>query len=310
MSNGVLALTNVTKCFGTKIAVNDVSFALNAGERVALIGHNGAGKTTLMKMILGLTPASDGDIIVLGDRPGSHHARENTAFLPENIVFHRSMTGREVLRLLARLKSATANQVDTLLGKVGLTDAADQRIRTYSKGMRQRLGLAQALLGKPKLLLLDEPTSGLDPHLRQAFYAMVDELAASGTTVLLSSHLLTELEARTDRIAIMREGRLLACAPLNELRRQAALPIKIRIDVKETERSRIAAALNGQEINGQTVGLSVLMADKMKTLAQIASFGDAVNDIDLILPDLSDLHAHVAMVGLDGAIDRVDRSKI
>ena len=299
MSGGVLSLDNVTKCFGQKTAVDDVTLELNAGERVALIGHNGAGKTTLMKMILGLLSPTAGGITVLGDRPGSNHARENIAFLPENIAFHRSMTGREVLTLLARLKSAAVDQVDMLLEKVGLADAAGQRIRTYSKGMRQRLGLAQALLGKPKLLLLDEPTSGLDPNLRQAFYAMVDELAASGATVLLSSHLLTELEARTDRIAIMREGRLVACDPLDSLRRKAALPVKIRIDVKETERSRIASALNGQEINGQTVGLSVLMADKMKTLAQIASFGDAVNDVELIPPDLADIYVATSG-GVDG----------
>ncbi len=303
MSSGVLSLENVTRRFGAKTVVDDVTLDLQPGERVALIGHNGAGKTTLFKMILGLLPASSGEITVLGDRPGGDLARQNIAFLPENIAFHRSMTGREVLTLLARLKSAAADQVDTLLERVGLTDAADQRIRTYSKGMRQRLGLAQALLGKPKFLLLDEPTSGLDPHLRQSFYEMVDELAASGATVLLSSHLLTEVAERTDRIAIMREGRLVACAPLNDLRRRAALPIRIRIDVRETDRSRIADALNGQEINGQTVGLSILMADKMRTLAQIASFGDAVNDIELIPPDLADLYAHVATVD---AIDNVD----
>ncbi|MGH1482998.1 MAG: ABC transporter ATP-binding protein [Geminicoccales bacterium] len=302
MTSNVLSLDNVTKRFGAKMAVDDVTLELNAGERVALIGHNGAGKTTLMKMILGLTPASSGTITVLGDRPGSDQARKSIAFLPENIAFHRSMTGREVLTLLARLKSAAADQVETLLERVGLADAADQHIRTYSKGMRQRLGLAQALVGEPKLLLLDEPTSGLDPHLRQSFYAMVDELAASGATVLLSSHLLTELEARTDRIAIMREGHLVACAPLSDLRRRAALPIKIRIDVKETERSRIASALNGQEINGQTVGLSVLTADKMKTLAQIASFGDAVNDVELISANLDDLYTVAASDSVDGSL--------
>ena len=301
MSASILSLDKVTKCFGAKTAVDDVTLALNVGERVALIGHNGAGKTTLMKMILGLTSASDGSISVLGDRPGSDQARENIAFLPENIAFHRSMTGREVLTLLARLKSAAIDQVDTLLERVGLANAADQRIRTYSKGMRQRLGLAQAFLGEPKLLLLDEPTSGLDPSLRQAFYAMVDELAASGAAVLLSSHLLTELEARIDRVAIMREGCLVACAPLNDLRRQADLPIKIRIDVKETECSRIASALNGQEVNGQTVGLSVQMADKMKTLSQIASFGDAVNDVELIPPNLADLYV-AASDCVDGSV--------
>ena len=260
------------------------------GERVALIGHNGAGKTTLMKMILGLLSPTAGGITVLGDRPGSDCARKNIAFLPESIAFHRSMTGREVLTLFARLKSAAASQVDTLLERVGLADAADQRIRTYSKGMRQRLGLAQALLGEPKLLLLDEPTSGLDPMLRQSFYAMVDELAASGATVLLSSHLLTELEARTDRVAIMRDGRLVACGPLAKLREDAALPLCIRLNVRDADRNRIASALNGQSINGQAVNLTVLMADKMKTISQIAAFGDAIEDVELIQPSLDDLY--------------------
>ncbi|MGI9490126.1 MAG: ABC transporter ATP-binding protein [Geminicoccaceae bacterium] len=301
MSNGVLSLDHVTKRFGRKAAVDDVTLGLNAGERVALIGHNGAGKTTLMKMILGLLPPTAGNVAVLGDKPGGDHARKNIAFLPENIAFHRSMTGREVLTLLARLKSAAADQVDRLLERVGLADAADQRVRIYSKGMRQRLGLAQALLGKPKLLLLDEPTSGLDPHLRQAFYAMVDELAASGATALLSSHLLTELEARIDRIAIMSEGRLVACAPLAKLREDAALPLRIRLQVRDADRSRIASAMNGQSINGQTVNLTILMADKMKTLAQIAAFGDAIEDVEIIQPSLDDLYVATSN-SVDGSV--------
>ena len=301
MSGGVLSLDQVTKRFGSKTAVDDVTLDLHAGERVALIGHNGAGKTTLMKMVLGLLPPTAGEIAVLGDQSGSDHARKHVAFLPENIAFHRSMTGREVLTLLARLKSAAADQVGTLLEKVGLADAADQRIRTYSKGMRQRLGLAQALLGEPKLLLLDEPTSGLDPMLRQSFYAMVDELAASGATVLLSSHLLTEVAERTDRIAIMREGRLVALGPLAKLRREAALPLRIRLHVRDADRTRIAAALHGQEINGQTVSLTVLMADKMKTLAQIAAFGDAIEDVEIIQPSLDDLYVATSN-SVDGSL--------
>ena len=301
MNSSVLSLAHVTKRFGSKIAVDDVTLELNAGERVALIGRNGAGKTTLMKMILGLLSPTAGDITVLGDRPGGNHARESIAFLPENIAFHRSMTGREVLTLLACLKSTATSQVETLLEKVGLAGAADQRTRTYSKGMRQRLGLAQALLGEPKLLLLDEPTSGLDPMLRRSFYAMVDELAEAGATVLLSSHLLTEVAERTDRIAIMREGRLVALGPLTKLREDAALPLRIRLHVRDAERSRIASALNGQSINGQTVNLTVLMADKMKTLAQIAAFGDAVEDVELIQPSLDDLY--VATVGTADGVD-------
>ena len=301
MSSGVLSLDRVTRRFGKKTAVDDVTLDLNAGERVALIGHNGAGKTTLMKMVLGLLPPTEGEIAVLGDKPGSGDARKHVAFLPENIAFHRSMTGREMLTLLARLKSAAAGQVGTLLEKVGLADAADQRIRTYSKGMRQRLGLAQALLGEPKLLLLDEPTSGLDPMLRQSFYAMVDELANAGATVLLSSHLLTEVAERTDRIAIMRDGRLVALGPLSTLRREAALPLRILIHVRDADRSRIASALQGQEINGQIVSLTVLMADKMKTINQIAAFGDAIEDVEIIQPSLDDLY--VATVGAAGSVD-------
>ena len=168
--------------------------------------------------------------------------------------------------------------------------------------MRQRLGLAQALLGEPKLLLLDEPTSGLDPVLRRSFYAMVDELAETGATVLLSSHLLTELEARTDRIAIMREGRLVALGSLPALRQQAALPLRIRLHVRDADRNRIASALNGQSINGQTVDLTALMADKMKILTQIATFGDAVEDVELIQPSLDDLYAVAASNGVDGSM--------
>ncbi len=304
MSAGVLSLDSVTKRFGEKTAVDDVTLKLNAGERVALIGHNGAGKTTLMKMILGLLPPTAGEIATLGDRPGGDHARKSIAFLPENIAFHRSMTGREVLTLFARLKSTAADQVGILLEKVGLADAADQRIRTYSKGMRQRLGLAQALLGEPQLLLLDEPTSGLDPMLRQSFYAMIDELAAKGVTVLLSSHLLTEVAEKTDRIAIMREGRLVACGPLAKLREDAALPVRIRLHVRDADRGRIAAALNGKEVNGQTVSLTVVMADKMKTLSQIAAFGDAIEDVELIQPGLDDLYVTTvaASDGVDGRL--------
>ncbi|MEZ5933044.1 MAG: ABC transporter ATP-binding protein [Alphaproteobacteria bacterium] len=301
MSGGVLSLDNVSKRFGDKRAVDGVTLDIDAGERLALIGHNGAGKTTLFKMILGLLPPTAGDITVLGDWPGCDRARKHVAFLPENIAFHRSMTGREALTLLARLKAVGTKSVAPLLDKVGLADAADRRIRTYSKGMRQRLGLAQALLGEPKLLLLDEPTSGLDPLLRRSFYAMVDELAASGATVLLSSHLLTELEARTDRVAIMRDGRLVACGPISQLRQEAALPLRIRLAVREAERAHVAAALNGQSINGQTVSLSVLMADKMKTLHQIAAFGDAIEDIELIQPTLDDLYVVAAGDGVDGS---------
>ncbi len=292
MGEATLSLQDVGRHFGRTVAVENVTLDLRPGERVALIGHNGAGKTTLMKLILGLISPTSGRLTVLGDQPGGDHARRHVAFLPESIAFHRSMTGREALALFARLKAVPRDEVAGLLAKVGLEAAADRRIHTYSKGMRQRLGLAQALLGRPRLLLLDEPTSGLDPDFRQTFYHMIDRLAAAGATILLSSHLLTELEARTDRIAIMRRGRLTAAGPLDRLRRDAALPVRIRVDVREVDRGRVAAALAGREINGQAVDLLVPADRKMAMLARIAGLGDVVRDVELVPPSLDDLYAH------------------
>ena len=157
-----LLVDNVVKRYGSVETVRGISLRVEPGQRVALLGHNGAGKTTLMKMVLGLTPLSSGRIEILGARPGSRRARGATGFLPESVAFHGALTGREQLHHFARLKSATIRSADALLERVGLADAADRRIRTYSKGMRQRIGLAQALLGTPEIVLLDEPTSGLD----------------------------------------------------------------------------------------------------------------------------------------------------
>ena len=160
-----------------------VDLQLNPGESVALVGHNGAGKTTLMKLMLGLIRPSAGYVRVLGEDPvasASVRSRNGVGFLPETIAFNASMTGAEVITFFARLKGVPKAEGRDLLARVGLSDAAGQRVGTYSKGMRQRLGLAQALLGSPRVLLLDEPTTGLDPQLRQNFYAIVSDLRDAG----------------------------------------------------------------------------------------------------------------------------------
>jgi Cu-processing system ATP-binding protein len=288
-------ITNVGKTFKTHQAVDDVSLTIGAGERVALLGHNGAGKTTLMRMILGLTPVSSGQIKVLGATPGSRIARAAIGFLPESVAFHGALSGREQLHHFARLKQTPLRQADDLLDRVGLTEAADRKIRTYSKGMRQRVGLAQALLGQPRLALLDEPTSGLDPISRHEFYDILRDLSDSGTAVLLSSHALTELETRTDRIAIMSKGRLVANSSLAELRQQARLPVRVSITAHPEHADRIAAGLGGQRLNGCAVTLSVPQQDKVATLARITGFGDAIRDIDVVPGSLEDLYRHFSL---------------
>jgi Cu-processing system ATP-binding protein len=188
--NATVCISNISKRYGRIAAVTDVSFGLGEGEMVALIGHNGAGKTTLMKLMLGLIRPTGGSIVVLGDNPvaGQFAGRRHLGYLPENVSFDAGLTGRETQTFYARLKREPVAKAVELLDAVGLGAAAGRRIGTYSKGMRQRLGLAQALIGRPRVLLLDEPTAGLDPELRQTFYEVIQRLAGQGTTVLLSSH--------------------------------------------------------------------------------------------------------------------------
>ncbi|MBL4807577.1 MAG: ABC transporter ATP-binding protein [Rhodobacteraceae bacterium] len=295
-----LLIENVSKSYGPLETVCDVSLHLAAGERLALLGHNGAGKTTLMRMVLGLTPLTSGKIEVLGVAPGSRAARRAIGFLPESVAFHGALTGREQLHHFARLKSVKASVADDFLERVGLTHAMNRKIRTYSKGMRQRIGLAQALLGQPKLAVLDEPTSGLDPISRHEFYDIVDDLAKAGTAVLLSSHALTDLETRTDRIAIMSKGRLLANDSLMSLRKSAGLPIKVQVTATEATADQVAQRLGGQRINGCTITLNVQQEGKVALLGEIASLGNLVKDIDVTPASLEDLYRHYSTADQEG----------
>ena len=287
-----LNCSQVTKTYDGLTALSGVSLALSPGERVALLGHNGAGKSTLMKIILGLIPADSGEISVLGAPPGSHAARAGTAYLPENAAFHPALTGLEQLRLYMRLRGADPKGAMPLLEKVGLAQAAKRRIGTYSKGMRQRVGLAQALIGQPRLLVLDEPTSGLDPVSRREFYAILDELAHDGAAILLSSHALTEVEARTDRIVILSKGRMVANDTLATLRRQAALPIQLQVTARPGQADLVAGHLSGARRNGVQVDLVCGADDKLARLGQIAGLGGMIEDVEVIPPSLEDIYSH------------------
>jgi Cu-processing system ATP-binding protein len=294
-----LEVKGLSKIYGDRPAVDGIDLQLAAGESLAIIGHNGAGKTTLMKLILGLTRPSGGAITRWAWSAGQAQpvpADEGIGFLPESVNFPGSLTGRQMLRFYARLKSAGRIECQELLELVGLDDAADQKINTYSKGMRQRLGLAQALLGKPELLLLDEPTSGLDPFLRQHFYDIIGRRQSAGASVIISSHALTEIEARTDRIAIMKQGRLLEMGSLSVLRQKAALPIEITVRVV---RGRIAdlqqlvpEATSLQPSGERSARFGCVQERKLAVLQQLSSRPDIVEDVSLRPPGLDDLYAY------------------
>ncbi|MFN3937451.1 MAG: ABC transporter ATP-binding protein [Gemmobacter sp.] len=290
----MLTLSRLTKRFTGVQALSDVSMSVAPGERVALLGHNGAGKSTLMKIVLGLIPHTSGRVEVLGAAPGSAVAREGVAYLPESVAFHPALTGREQIAHYLRLRGRPAREAAGLLGRVGLGHAADRRIGTYSKGMRQRIGLAQALIGAPRLMVLDEPTSGLDPVSRRDFYAILDGLAADGTAILLSSHALTEVEARTDRIVILSKGCLVAEGSLAELRRQADLPVRIVVTPASVPCSptTLVRAFPGAERQGDQIVLHCARHEKLDILARLVPLAERIADIDMQPPSLEDIYSH------------------
>ncbi len=203
---------------------------LNEGEVLGLFGHNGAGKTTMMKLILGVISPNIGRVSVMGVAPDSKEAwymRAKMGYLPENVSFYEQLTGLEVLTYFAKLKGFNKEHAIKLLEQVGVDHAMKRQVKTYSKGMRQRLGLAQAFIGQPKLLLLDEPTVGLDPIATADFYKTVDQLKTQGTSVILCSHVLPGVEQHIDRALILSAGNVLAMGTLAELRQQANLPVVI-----------------------------------------------------------------------------------
>ncbi|MCF6343629.1 MAG: ABC transporter ATP-binding protein [Devosiaceae bacterium] len=285
-----LIVENVNKQYGSHRVVKNISLKIEAGERVALLGHNGAGKTTLIKMMLGLVPISSGTISMLGEIVGSRKARKLSGYLPENVAFHGSLTGREQMHHFAALKSIAKKTADEILERVGLSHAIDRRIGTYSKGMRQRVGLAQALLGKPKLVLLDEPTSGLDPISRHDFYDIIEELSGGGTMVLISSHALTEMETRMDRIVIMSNGQMVANDRIENLRQHANLPIRINIMADEKSAALIAKTLSGKRINGHIVELFCNGDEKINLLKRISNMKEKISDIDIAPASLEELY--------------------
>ena len=283
------------KSFGAVKALRDVSFDLGPGRLSALVGHNGAGKTTLIKLMLGLIHADRGAVRVLDEDPaaGEFSARRLLGYLPENVAFNAALTGRETLAFYARLKQIKPASAWPLLDRVGLMDAADRRVGTYSKGMRQRLGLAQALLGRPRVLLLDEPTTGLDPALRQTFYEILNELRDDGATVLISSHALNELEDRAEHVLIMNRGRLVAQGTLAELRSISQLPIRVSLDLAPGANGALPAWMNGASV-ATPHGRVMLVPDEARKmdLLRVAAGDPCVTNIEIAAPTLDDLYAH------------------
>jgi Cu-processing system ATP-binding protein len=296
MTTAIAQWSSVAKNYGKVAAVQDVSLALEPGEATALVGHNGAGKTTLIKLLLGLIRPTKGSVNVLGADPAGRHgaeARRALGFLPENVAFHGAMTGNELMAFYARLKGQSPRRNADLLALVGLSGAAARRVSTYSKGMRQRLGLAQTLIGNPRLLLLDEPTSGLDPASRAEVYDMIDRFRANGATVLVSTHALAEIGERIDRVAVLHQGKLLADGTLDELRRGSAAEVRLGLRVRPcstgTVLGRLPASVDCIARGEARLELMVPAEQKMAVLHELSGLRE-VEDVEMSTPGLEEIY--------------------
>lgn len=297
LSSIAIDVRQVSKTFGVVQAVDQVDLNIHRGEMFGLIGHNGAGKSTLFKMMLGLIPVSEGEIRVQGVSTscrGFRNVRRGIGYLPENVVLYDNLTGLETLQFFARLKGAAVQTCGAALERVGLSFAADRRVHGYSKGMRQRLGFAQALLGTPQLMFLDEPTSGLDPEAIRAFYRILGELKAEGVTLILSSHILAEIQERVDRLAIMAAGKVRAIGTLQSLREQVHLPVRI---VASLAAEHAGQVMNELSSSGIDVSLSRLdqieicctRELKLKMIARLLQCTYPVTDLQIHEPSLEDV---------------------
>ena len=227
MNNPAIHIRNLTKDFSVGIrglklrAVDDLCLDVGKNEIFGLLGPNGSGKSTTIKIILGLLKASSGDCEIFGQPSMRVAARKSVGFLPEAPYFYRYLTGRELVRYYARIcmidRSEIDDSVDDVIELVGMTEAANRRVGTYSKGMLQRIGLAQSLVHDPDLVILDEPTAGVDPLGSAAIAEIVRELKHRGKTILLSSHLLAQIEGLCDRVAILHRGKLIREGRIEEL---------------------------------------------------------------------------------------------
>ncbi len=225
--NSAVSIRHLTKDFsvgirGVKLrAVDDVSLEIPRGEVFGLLGPNGCGKSTTLKIALGLVRATSGSTSILGDDAASAQARRRTGFLPEAPYFHRFLTGRELVTYCARLSGVKESDLEAAVARAldlaAMSAAADRAVGTYSKGMLQRIGLAQAVVHDPELIILDEPTAGVDPVGSAAIGEMIKTMRGQGRTIVLCSHLLGQVEQVCDRIAIMDRGRVVLQGAVDEV---------------------------------------------------------------------------------------------
>jgi Cu-processing system ATP-binding protein len=288
-----------TKQFGPLVAVCGLDLEVEAGEALALIGPNGSGKTTTLKAALGLVGPTAGRVVVEGHDVAidGRAARVVLGYLPQRLSFPDGCTAKNVMRFYARLRSAPPAQIDALLERVGLADARHREVDGFSGGMRQRLGIAVALLGQSRALVLDEPSAALDPSGALFVRDVLNDIRRDGTTVLLSSHDLAEVAAIADRVGVFVHGRLAALGEPNDLVRALGLPAYLRVGlVHGADHAHTAAERAGARRilwEDEVLRCEVEPGSEAVVLEALRQAGAHVTEISVRLPDLEDVYRAV-----------------
>ena len=275
-------------------ALDGIDFTVREGELFGLLGPNGAGKTTTVKILLGLTHATEGSATVCGLPVRNPESRRHVGYLPEGHKIPNYLTARQALSIFGRMSgmetAAIKKRIPELLEKVKLSQWADVRIKKFSKGMTQRLGLASALIHSPKVLLLDEPTDGVDPVGRREIRDLLRAEAAGGTAVLLNSHLLSEIELTCDRVAVLRHGKVAAFGTVEELTRKSATYKMVATPIDDSLVTAFRDSGAGVErVNGHVV-LSVENVQHLNALVdQLRARGGMLNELTPVRSTLEDV---------------------
>jgi ABC-2 type transport system ATP-binding protein len=272
----------LSKRFGHTVALAGLSMTVPRGEVFGFLGPNGAGKTTSVKLLLGLLKPTSGQASLLGRPIGDLQTRRRIGYLPELFRYQGWLSAREVLGLHCELaplpRSSWKDEITTALDTVGLSERADDRVGTFSKGMQQRLGLAAALLGEPELVFLDEPTSALDPVGRHDVREVIRGLASRGTAVFLNSHLLSEVEQVCDRVAVVDHGRVIASGTMGELLSGTA--VKVRVSGLAAEDKSKLSAFGPIDDEGDQLTFTSLKPDRVPELVStLVSLGGRIYEV-------------------------------
>jgi ABC-2 type transport system ATP-binding protein len=276
------------KSYGSITAVQDLNICVRRGEVYGFLGPNGAGKTTTLRMLLGLIKPSSGTAKVLSEEPGSPHGLQGVGALVESPAFYPYLSGRDNLRVMARYCGAPPQRVAEVLGQVELAERAKDKFKTYSLGMKQRLGVAAALLKDPELLILDEPTNGLDPKGMADMRALIRRVGHGERTVLLSSHLLGEVEQVCDRVGVIHKGELVTEGTVDELRGGGGILVKAE-PVEEARQIAVSlAGVKGAEIDDGKLLLDTAPERAAEVNARLVSAGLRVSELRPVERSLED----------------------